>query len=385
MQTIALIGSDMKAEYIAQHAKKMSIRTICFAWEKGAITDDAVDCFYPISIFEKDKILEICIKEQINGVMPTTELTIPIAAFIAHSMGLNGNDPEIMNNITSKNWVRSKLTDTKYIKQPIYQYITSPAQINNMADIIFPVVVKPAAEGGKRGINVVNNKKELAFALETAFSVDKRGHGVIVEQYLDHGMECSVEGLSYHGWHQIIQVTQNICSGPPHCVELGHSQPANIPIETRNLIISAVIELLDKTNFKNGATCTEVKIIDGKVYLIELNSRFGGDGIAYPLTILSTGYDYISETIKASMDIKPQRRDENTHVRYSGLRFVTEQTEYLRQVFDKCDNKEWLYEKNYIGDDLHELTHNDMAHVNYFIYSSNERLVFEGEEIYENF
>ena len=385
MPTIALIGADMKAAYIADHAKKMGVKTICFAWEKGAVAKDHVDTFYPISIYEKEKILEICRREQINGVLPTTELTIPITSFISNSLGLNGNPQEIMDNITSKNWVRDRLVDTQYIKQPEYHYFTSLDEAILYTPRKYPVIVKPVAEGGKRGVNVIYKDEDLKNALEFAFSVDKHNHGVVVEQFLDHGMECSVEGLSYHGWHQIIQVTQNVCSGAPHCVELGHSQPANLPIEIRKKIIAAVTELLEKTEFDNGASHTEVKVVDGDVYLIELNSRFGGDGIAYPLTMLSTGYDYISETIKVSMDIKPATRDDSTHIKYSGLRFVTDQTRYLKPIFDSCDDKEWLYEKNYVGDDLEELTNNDMAHTNYFIYVSDERPVFPGEEKYENF
>ena len=55
----------------------------------------------------------------------------------------------------------------------------------------------------------------------------------------------------------------------------------------------AIVELLNNVGIKYGPTHTEIKIRDGRVYLIELNSRPGGDHIAYPLTELSTGYDYI--------------------------------------------------------------------------------------------
>ena len=44
----------------------------------------------------------------------------------------------------------------------------------------------------------------------------------------------------------------------------------------------------------NGATHTEIKIVNGDIYLIEINARPGGDHIAHPLTMLSTGYDYLT-------------------------------------------------------------------------------------------
>lgn len=49
---------------------------------------------------------------------------------------------------------------------------------------------------------------------------------IIIEGFLEGGKEYSVESLSYHGRHQVIQITEKITSGPPHCVELGHMQPA---------------------------------------------------------------------------------------------------------------------------------------------------------------
>lgn len=385
MDTVAIIGSGIMAKNLAIHARKIGVRTICFSFNPNDVAVNIVDKFYEINIYDREAILNICKDENIKGVLPTTELTIPISAYISEIMGLNGNSLETMTNITSKYWVRKQLKDAVVIKQPHYIHLNSLDEAERASSLNFPMIVKPVGEGGKRGITVANDSKELEECLYEAFEADRSKRGVIVEEFIPRGMECSVECLSYHGKHQIIQVTQNLSSGAPHCVELGHSQPANVSDEMRNKIESAIKELLDKTGFYNGASCTEIKLYNDEVYLIELNSRLSGDGIAYPLTVLSTDYDYLTETVRVSMDIPPKEKENKTHVRFSGMRFVVNQTEYLKKLFENCDNEPWLYEKNKVSDELIEMTHNDMENINYFIFSSDEKIIFPEEEKYNNF
>ena len=382
MNTVALIGSGIMAKNLAIHAKKIDVRTICFSYDPKDVAVNVVGKFYEINIFDKEEILKICKEENIQGVLPTTELTVAIAAYISEAMGLNGNPLKIMRNITSKSWVRDRLKDAKIIRQPRYIHILNSNGLDDGFDLKYPVIVKPVGEGGKRGITVAYDADELKECIDVAFQEDHSKHGVIVEEFIPPGMECSVESLSYHGEHQIIQVTQNISSGAPHCVELGHSQPACVSDDMRLKIEKAICELLAKVGYKNGASHAEIKLYNNEVYLIELNSRLGGDGIAYPLTVLSTGYDYLVEVVRVSMDRPPELKEIKTHIRYSGIRFITKQTAYLKEIFENCENEPWLYEKNKVTDDMIEMTHNDMEHINYFIYASEDKISFLGEEKY---
>jgi hypothetical protein len=55
---IAVIGGSYLQEPIVKKAKEMGIETHCFAWEQGATCKFIADYFYPISILDKEKILE---------------------------------------------------------------------------------------------------------------------------------------------------------------------------------------------------------------------------------------------------------------------------------------------------------------------------------------
>lgn len=365
---IAIIGAGPMAKIFAEKAKNEDIETHCFAWEKGAEAKDIVDFFYPISIFEKEKILDICRELKIDGVIATTELTISIAAFIARNLKLNTNCQNVAENITNKFWVRERAKKAKGICQPHYKYVT--ADNDDYSGILFPSVIKPVTEGGKRGVTIANNPEEYLSALQYARTADRKSNGLIAEEYLAGGNEYSVESLSFHGIHQVIQITQKISSGPPHFVELGHSQPACITTATKKHIITAISNLLDAVSIENGPSHTEIKIIEDDIFLIELNARPGGDHIAYPLTELSTGYDYIKAIILVAMNVEPSL-PKNGSYKYSGVRFITQQTKNWLALFENCDNEDWLYKK-FAESDLSELTYNDGYNTNYFIYCSDK-------------
>ena len=366
---LAIIGAGYMASLFATKARELGIETHCFAWDKGAVAKSLVDMFYPISITEKDEILRICRSIPIDGVVATTELTLTVANYVAMKMGLTCNPQNIMDNVTDKSWQRERCKQAKKIKQPEYIRLQTYNEAKYiLQNISFPIIIKPVAEGGKRGIEVVKNKTEFEESIRCSFDADKHNKGVIIEEYLDCGKEYSVESISYQGKHQIIQITEKISSGPPHCVELGHSQPANIQKTMRNHVISGIQEILSLIGYQNGPAHTEIKIIDEDVFLIEVNARPGGDHIAHPLTLLSTGYDYLAEAIKVALGIKPASFNGENY-QCSGVRFLTKQTAHLKALFDTCDNKDWLYEKHKETVELVELNHNDCSHTNYIIYA----------------
>lgn len=369
---VAIIGAANLASAYADKAREMGIKTHCFAWENGAVAKDHVDFFHPISITDKEAIYKVCSENGVAGVIPTTELTIPVAAWLSRELGLTGIDYDVASNVTNKFWVRERLKGCKYVRQPQFRLLGADEQ-NDAVDSwsVFPAIVKPTSEGGKRGVMVVGSREELKEALRFASKYDKKGVGVLIEEYLADGKEYSVESLSFNGTHQVIQITEKISSGPPHCVELGHRQPAALSPEMKEKVRKAVTEILTSVSYSYGPTHTEIKIVANEVFLIELNSRIGGDLIASTLTRLSTGYDYVAEAIRVYMGEKPKALT-TAAGKFSGVYFVTKQTEFLKPVFDSCEGEKWLYERHFVTDDLTELSNNDSNHTNYIVYCSDE-------------
>lgn len=357
---------------ISRNAREMGVITYCFSNAEQDYIHDFVDEFYNISIFEKEEILKQCKDKEIDGVIATTELTIPIASYVAEKLGLSGMSYDIACQITDKFRNRSLCGDVEEIK-PIKFFKLSENENVDSLSIEYPIIVKPTTKGGKRGITVVSNDDELKMAVTYAREFSS-GMPIIVEDYIQEGKEFSVESLSCNGSHYIIQITEKISSGAPHCVELGHHQPATLPEKLKEKIKRAVSKGLTSIGADNSAGHTEIKVVGEDVYVIEFNVRLGGDHISWPLTELSTGYNMVKGAIEIALGIFNPIDYSSFKHKYAGVYFVTQQTSYLKPIFDSCDDCEWLYHKNKVSDDLKKLEHNGCYETNSIMYLSDHKI-----------
>lgn len=372
MKKLAIIGGGVIASYFGEACHRLGYEGHYFSMIDGKVDDSKVDYFHEINIFDKDVIVAICKEIGIDGVVATTELSVSVTAYVADKLGLLGNMPEVAAVITDKYRNRECIKDLTDLLSPKYVEAMSISDIKQ-ADIPYPMILKPVCLGGKRGITVVNNESELASAFDYAASCFKAGKQpvVIAEQFLEGGMECSVESISFKGRHTIIQITQKDSGGAPHCVELGHHQPAPLSDEMWFKAVKGVSSGLTAIGIENGPCHTEVKIIDGKVYLIEFNARPGCDHIWWPMVELSTGFDIMAAAAQAATgELKPIDVTTFRH-RFSGMYYVVEQTAKVKPIFDVCENEPWCWEKHFITDDLYELKHNDLENTNHLVYSSD--------------
>lgn len=373
MKKLAIMGGGIMASYFGEACHRLGYEGHYFSQIDGKVDENEVDVFHEINIFDKDGIVAICKDIGIDGVVATTELSVPITAYVANKLGLLGNKPEVAQVITDKYRNRECIKGLTDLLSPKYAEVSSIEEIID-SDVPYPIILKPVCLGGKRGISVVYNEKQLPGAFEYAiksFHKDVKPK-IIAEQFLDGGMECSVESISFKGVHTIIQITQKDSSGAPHCVELGHHQPAPLDKDLWAKVVNGVSSGLTAIGVENGPCHTEVKIVDGKVYLIEFNVRPGGDHIWWPMVELSTGFDIIAAVAQAATgELKPIDVNSFKH-RYAGLYYVVKQTAYLKPIFDICDKEPWCWEKHFVSNELYELKQNNMAHTNYIIYSSDE-------------
>ena len=370
---IAIIGSGRMAWIMSRNAHEMGLVTHCFSNVEPDFIHDEVDVFHNISIFEKDKIVEICKSQAIAGVIATTELTVAVAAYVAEKIGTPGITYQNALFITDKFRNRMVCRDIYELNQPAFYRIYSESNLNVVC-CDYPVIVKPTGKGGKKGITVVNNPQDLNSAYQ--YAKDNSGEApVIIEQFIEGGKEYSVETLSYKGKHYVIQITEKITSGPPHCVELGHHQPADISVEMIENVKTAICKGLTAIGVDNSTCHTEIKIVDDKIYLIEFNARPGGDHIAWPLTELSTGYNIIKGAISIALGKFKGIDFSSFHKNYAGVYFVTKQSSYLKPIFDECEKYDWLYHKNYVSEELQELEHNDCYGTNSIIYFSKSHRI----------
>lgn len=364
MKKIAIIGASIGQRPICEKTKEMGLFTYCFAYDKGAVCKDIVDRFYPISIMDKDRIVDVCRKEHVEGVVSNaSDLTAEVAAYVAEQLGLNGTPYGTLMSLHDKFHVRSLTQGVKGLEQPLfYRYAGEDKEV-------YPCVVKPVGGSAKRGVSFVQDAAQFTSAIEYASS---QGSDIIVEEYID-GKELSVESLSYHGEHHVMQITDKDSSSAPHFVELGHHQPALLSVELKDKIERIIPRILANLGYTNGASHIELKYRDNQVYLIEVNLRGGGDDISNKLVNLSSGIDYLRGMIEVALDTF--EHVVYTHQPcYAGIYYLCKQTANLLPFMEDAPHHSWFVEGKIISTELIESTSNYERN-GYVIYQSSKKII----------
>lgn len=372
MRKLAIIGGGYMARIYSQNAHEMGIETHAFSLKSGVVDETAFDYLYDVNILDKNAVLNKCKEIGIDGVVATTELTIATAAYVAQEMNLVFIPYQVAEEITDKYRNRKAVESVVELKQPKYCEVNSIKELLGL-EFNYPIVLKPTSKGGKRGVIVIESREDAMKAFEYTLNDSGSALPFIVEEYIQADMECSVESLSYKGKNYIIQITEKVTSGPPHCVELGHHQPTNLPervLEKIRIVMNAGLTAL---GIENGPCHTEIRVDGEDIYLVEFNARPGGDHISYPLTELSTGYPFIKGAIQIALNCFEEPKIESNEQKCAGVLFVTEQTRELKPIFDMCERYTWCYKKAKVSDDLKTVSHNDGFNTNYFIYCDSHR------------
>lgn len=317
---LAIIGASYLQVPLINRAKDLGYETHVFAWKCGDEGETIADCFYPISIVEKEEILKECMKINIDGICTiASDLATVTVNYVANNMGLIGNSDRCTLISTNKSQMR-KCFENNGDPSPKSFLVESLDEIEHI-DFEFPVIVKPTDRSGSRGITRLTSDKGLLEAINTAMdqSFEKKA---LIEEYAE-GNEYSVECISQDGKHTMLCVTQKYTTGAPNFIETGHLEPAEIPDIYIEKIRKTVFHALDSLEIKNSASHSEIKINDdGVIKIIEIGARMGGDFIGSNLVQMSTGYDFVKAVIDVALGNKIDIFEPKNSNSYAAVRFI---------------------------------------------------------------
>lgn len=302
-RNLAIIGASYLQLPLIEKAKEMGYTTHVFAWAAGDVGEAAADFFYPISIVDRDEILDKCREIGICGICSiASDLAAVTVNYVAHALGLPCNSPEATRKSTNKYAMRKAFAEAGD-PSPKSLLIERPEDAERL-QLSYPVIVKPTDRSGSRGIFKVEREDDLRPAILSALEngFEKR---VLIEEYVE-GTEYSVECISYRGTHSYLALTLKDTTGAPRFIETGHMEPAPVDEQTTERVKAVVFHALDTLGIENGASHSEIKIADdGTIKIIEIGGRMGGDCIGSDLVRLSTGYDFTRMVIQVACGIAP--------------------------------------------------------------------------------
>ncbi len=298
-KNLAVVGASYLQLPLIEKAKRLGCVTHVFAWETGDIGEQAADFFYPISIVEKEAILHKCREIGIDGICSiASDLAMVTVNYVAQRLGLVGNSLECTKKSTNKHEMR-RCFEENGDPSPQSILLDSLTDLNGIA-LSYPVIIKPTDRSGSRGITKLEDSDGLTEAFKRAKDLSLEGC-VLVEEFAE-GQEYSVECISWRGEHHFLAITQKYTTGAPLFIETAHLQPAPMAEECLKRVKAVVFHALNSLGIQNGASHSELKIApDGRIMLIEIGGRMGGDFIGSDLVYLSTGFDFVKAVIQIAL------------------------------------------------------------------------------------
>lgn len=265
------------------------------------------------NITSEEEMVAIAKQEQIDGVIhPCSEVSMNVMGRIHDELNLSG--------VSRKQAV---VATNKHLMREAFKKGDAPSPISILAKsaedaweqfMAMPgdAILKPSRNSGSRGIAKVSKgsngvsevSKEDFYKLYDIALEESRDNSVLIEQFIE-GPEFSVEIIVWEGKVNVLTVTDKKTTEAPHFVELGHNQPSCFPEETVALIKDAAVRGVKALGVDKCACHAEVKVQDGKAYLMEIGARMGGDFISTVLTRLSTGIDMVAAAIDCALNIEP--------------------------------------------------------------------------------
>ena len=265
------------------------------------------------NITSEEEMVAIAKQEQIDGVIhPCSEVSMNVMGRIHDELNLSG---------VSR--TQAVVATNKHLMREAFKKGDAPSPISILAKsaedaweqfMAMPgdAILKPSRNSGSRGIAKVSKgsngvsevSKEDFYKLYDIALEESRDNSVLIEQFIE-GPEFSVEIIVWEGKVNVLTVTDKKTTEAPHFVELGHNQPSCFPEETVALIKDAAVRGVKALGVDKCACHAEVKVQDGKAYLMEIGARMGGDFISTVLTRLSTGIDMVAAAIDCALNIEP--------------------------------------------------------------------------------
>lgn len=303
MKKVLIIGAGFLQDFVICKAKKMGYETYAVDADPNAIGFAHADYHAVVNIVDEKACLEYAKKNSIDGVLTAaTDYGVLTASYIAKEMGLPGLKYEVAQLIKNKYQVRKCFYENHVDDTEQAYEVHKDTNIKELAQkIIYPVMVKPCDGSGSRGASRVDNAENLESACEYAMA-GSITHRAEIETFII-GKEYGAESLVVNGEVHVLGVMQKWMTKPPYYAELGHAIPSDLKPEIEQKVINCVTNAIRALGVNFGSVNTDMLITpDGKVYIIDIGARMGGNMIGPCIIPYGTGIDYMAAMIQNAVE-----------------------------------------------------------------------------------
>lgn len=247
-----------------------------------------------------------------NGLLTFWELSVPVVARVAASLGLPGNPVEAVDTARSKLRTR-QASAYAGLPTPRSQRVRSLDELfAAAAEIGFPSVVKPEFGASAIGTVRVDSFESLpdiywlvCKELERPQVIDFRaGNDLLLEEYLD-GVEFDVDLVLEDGECAFSSVAQNWPTAEPSFQETGLHCPPDHGSKPVGRLVELAVKTVQAFGFAQGVLHVEGKCTASGPRIVEVNARLGG-GRIHQMVEAVWEVDLIEAHLRSALGL-PQR------------------------------------------------------------------------------
>jgi acetyl-CoA carboxylase, biotin carboxylase subunit len=218
----------------------------------------------------------------------------------AHDLAFIGPRAEVLERFSSKYAVRRMLAANGLPTVPGSRGIITDQRdaMDQAQEAGYPVLLKPSAGGGGRGMRLVRSPREMETSLPLARSEAQAAFGddsIYFERWIEESRHVEVQVLvDQHG--NGVHLGERDCSIQRRHQKIIEEAPSPAMDDAardrlRDLAIRAVVA----AGYESAGTLEFLLDTDGNFYFIEINCRIQ---VEHPVTEMLTGLDLIAEQIR---------------------------------------------------------------------------------------
>ena len=324
MKRLLVIGAGFLQTFVIKKAKELGYYVLAADGNPHAEGFEFADAYRCIDIVDEKACLQFAKEEQIDGVLTAaTDYGVLTASYIAEHMGIPGLNYKAAKLVKNKYLVRKILYENQVDDTQQAYEITREIDISALShSLIYPVMVKPCDGSGSRGASRVDHPDELIKACK--FAMDSSiTHRAEIESFIS-GREYGVESLVVKGEIYVLAIMKKYMTKPPYYAELGHAIPCGLLPKVEKRVRAIVKKAIGVLGINHGAVNMDLLITEtGKIHIIDIGARMGGNLIGSHIVPYGTGIDYMGNMIKNiigdSVNLVPINRGSNVVTRLLAL------------------------------------------------------------------
>ena len=270
------IGSSVEFDWCGVQAlntiRKEGWRSVMINYNPETVSTDYDMCdrlYFDELTFER--VMDILELENPHGVIVSTGGQIPnnlAMRLDAQHVNILGTSAKSIDNAEDREKF-SAMLDRIGVDQPRWKELSSMDDINQfVAEVGFPVLVRPSYVLSGAAMNVCSNQDELVRFLELAANVSKK-HPVVVSQFIEHSKEVEMDAVAQNGEIIMYAISEHIEFAGVHSGDATIQFPAQkLYVETVRRIkkiskqIAKELNISGPFNIQYLAKGNEIKVIE---------------------------------------------------------------------------------------------------------------------------